>query len=172
MLEHLQSLFCPGALLLTWIMTPGGKAGVWGQGAVKPAEGKHSSCYQAKKDPSGCAQSAAQHSGCMDGREKAHSRRTPGQFKGNTVALVSSSSIHDPLIWETNPLNQIGLSCSSLLGCGCLWAARLLLVLMDWGCRVLIPEPCRPGKCEAEAEGCGTPRTSLMCHNYRDDWAK
>lgn len=42
---------------MTWIMTPGGKAWVQGQGAVKAAEGKHSSCFQAKKDPSACAQS-------------------------------------------------------------------------------------------------------------------
>lgn len=87
-------------------------------GAMKVVEGKHCSCFQAKKDPGGCSWTLQSSILGMwvEERKTALSMSTPGQFKGIiTVAVVLSSSICDPLIWETDPLNQIGRSCRDCL---------------------------------------------------------
>lgn len=58
---------------------------------------------------------------CEYERKTVHSIGTPGQSHHCEAGFIPS--IHKPLIWETNPLNQIGLSCQAWLntfpGCGC-----------------------------------------------------
>lgn len=97
------------------------------------------SCFQAK-GPAGCMHPVVQHSRGVDvGKRRSHLIGTPGQFKrphhGTVFYLLS---IRDPLIQETNPLNQTGLSCKAWLGMP-LSGSHLPAGVNGLWCRILTP---------------------------------
>lgn len=85
------------------------------EGAVKVVEGKHSSCFQAEKDTDGAysLHSAVQAAGYKWGA--AHLIGTQTCSKASPQHGFYPCSIRDLLIGETNPLNQVGLSCKAWL---------------------------------------------------------
>lgn len=87
---------------------------------MKVAEGKHSSCFQAEEDMNGAysLHSALQAAACKQGA--AHLIGTQTHSKASPQHGLYPCSICDLLIWERDPLNQIGLSCKA-------WLASLLI---------------------------------------------
>lgn len=114
-LKCLKSLLYLGVLLMYWMMKPGVGCGHRGRGRWQWSRGKTLVASRLWRTM-GEAHGAGWHCEHVAARgEEAHLMGTPASSKATPWHWFYLLSVHDPLIQETNPLNQTGLSCKAWL---------------------------------------------------------
>lgn len=117
MLKCLKSLLCLGALLMNWIMKP--EAGQGNRPRGRWRRWTRGKTLAASRPGRTLEDAHTLQASTLDvwisERKAARLIGTRASSKASPWRWFSPLSVHDPPIQETNPLNQIGLSCKDWL---------------------------------------------------------